>query len=397
MDGKIKAKLEVAGLAAQQRQHKDGQTRNGKSGDTSSSWGKRFSLSELIDEGDDVKAVSHTSGQGSPGPSSVICSVRQLGLVEKGGAFCELERRALCEGIPERIVRHRGLPKVQSLGPVCLKETASSTVYKLRKLEEGKLKVSREQRTTLQLPMHRRQENTSSSSAVVAPSTPWLALAWCAGLETPEPLEHRQSATPLTKRKFFLSSVVFRHASRLAVLAFLPSGTERIIQAAILLFLALGRPRRQRVASYSSIAIGRGSPDLPSGIAGPAANQWERARTWRALSCWRQEGIGQAKTQAPVHAGQRVSVSAVQPRAAAKPKESTPVMSGSVLSLVCRAGQAWSRDGKLGPGPRLFGPASVPVAGGVGPTGDGLLAPAFSLRPGGLCLLHMPSITHIGK
>ncbi|KAK0747602.1 hypothetical protein B0T21DRAFT_343363 [Apiosordaria backusii] len=137
---------------------------------------------------------------------------------------------------------------------------------------------------------------------------------------------------------------MFRHASRLAVLALLPSGTECIIQAAILLFLALGCPRRQRTPLEGFLES---------------------------------EDIGQARTQALVHVGQpqRVSVSTVQPRTAAKPKESTPVMSGSVLSLVCRPGQGWSRDGELGPGPHLFGPTSVPVAGGIGPTGHGVLAP----------------------
>ncbi|KAK4179935.1 hypothetical protein QBC36DRAFT_375504 [Triangularia setosa] len=232
--------------------------------------------------------------------------------------------------------------------------------------------------------------------AAIARSTPWFAWPGNAGLGTPSIDRTQRAARASTvghavdqEEKFF-ASVMFRHASRLAVLALLPSGVECIIQAAILLFLALGHPRRQRVVSYSSIGIGCGSPDLPSGITLPASNQWERARAWRALSCWsltplegflEPEGIGQARIQAPVHAGQRVSVSAVQPRTAAKPKESTPVMSGSVLSLVCRPGQAWSRTGSWDLVPAFLDQPPSPWL-----AEEHLQATAFCLRPWRLML-----------
>lgn len=99
-----------------------------------------------------------------------------------------------------------------------------------------------------------------------------VRLAWHCWLET-EPLDHRQSATPLIKEKNFL----VRHvSSRLspARASLAPQRHRAHHSGRHSPVPGPGRPRRPRVASYSSIGIGRGSPDLPSGITGgPASHQ----------------------------------------------------------------------------------------------------------------------------
>lgn len=104
------------------------------------------------------------------------------------------------------------------------------------------------------------------------------------------------------------------------------------------------------------------------------------------------EGIGQARTQALVHAGQRVSVSAVQPRCS----EAQGIHTSHVRLRCSRWSAVPAKAGRgreLGLGPHLFGPTSVPVAGGIGPTGHGALPPALAAYA---CFRYRV-ITHIGE